>query len=85
MMIEQHAPTYLSKNKYITPLGLVTNINGFMLTYARPVRTKPGRMCRSVAPYSHQTWRDGDLPWDASTHEVTCSFDHVVLQNHVTN
>ena len=33
----------------------------------------------------HQTWYDGSSPWWAATHKVTWLFDHVVLQDHVTN
>ena len=35
--------------------------------------------------YVHQTWQDGNLPWWASGHKVALPFDHVVLQDHVTN
>ena len=34
--------------------------------------------------YGHQTWQDGD-PGEAAAHKVVWPFDHVVLQNHVTN
>ena len=35
--------------------------------------------------YGHLTWQDGDLPWQTPTHKATWPFDHLVLQNHVTN
>ena len=35
--------------------------------------------------YDHQTWQDGKLPWLAPTHKVTQTFDHLVLQDHMTN
>ena len=33
----------------------------------------------------HQTWHGGDLLLGASTDKVTLSFDHVVVQDHMTN
>ena len=33
----------------------------------------------------HQTWRANNLSWEASTHNVTLQFGHVVLRDHVTN
>ena len=35
--------------------------------------------------YSGQTYCNGDLPWVTPCHKVTWPFDHVVLQDHVTN
>ena len=35
--------------------------------------------------YGYQTWQADDLPREASTYNVTPSFGHVVLQDHVTN
>ena len=35
--------------------------------------------------YGHQTSSDGDIPWQAPYNKVIQSFDHVVLQSHVTN
>ena len=35
--------------------------------------------------YDHQSRQDRNLSWWASAHKVTWSFDHVVLQDHVTN
>ena len=35
--------------------------------------------------YGHQTWQDDDLPWWAPTHKITSPFNHVVLQDNVTN
>ena len=33
----------------------------------------------------HQTWRDGNLSWWYLTHIITWHFDHLVLEDHVTN
>ena len=33
--------------------------------------------------YGYQTWQGGDLPWRAPTHNITETFGHVVLQDHV--
>ena len=35
--------------------------------------------------YDHRTWKDGFLPWTNSTQNVTRSYNHLVLQYHVTN
>ena len=35
--------------------------------------------------YDHQTWQVDNLPWEAPTNRVTRLFDHMVLQDHVTN
>ena len=35
--------------------------------------------------YGYQTLQDGKLPRLALTHKVTQPFDHVVLQDHMTN
>ena len=35
--------------------------------------------------YDNQTWQGGDLPWRASTHKIASPFNHVVLQDRVTN
>ena len=35
--------------------------------------------------YGYQTWQDGNLPWWAPAYKVTWPFDHMVLQDHVTN
>ena len=31
-----------------------------------------------------QTWQNNDLPWWVPTYKVTSTFDHMVLQDHVT-
>ena len=36
-------------------------------------------------PYGYQTWQDGSLPWKALSNTVSWLFDHVALQDHVTN
>ena len=33
----------------------------------------------------HQTWQDGGLPWEATNHKVTWTFDQKVLRDHVRN
>ena len=35
--------------------------------------------------YGHQTCNNGNIPWQTPNHKVIQSFDHVVLQGHVTN
>ena len=35
--------------------------------------------------YGYQTWQGGDLPWSATTHKITLTFDQVVLQFHDKN
>ena len=35
--------------------------------------------------HGHQSWQCGNLPWSATTHKATWPFDHVVVQDHVTN
>ena len=35
--------------------------------------------------YGHQIWQGGDLPWGAPIHKITWPFDHVILQDRVTN
>ena len=35
--------------------------------------------------YGHRIWQDGDIPWEATNHNVILRFDHVVLQGHMTN
>ena len=29
--------------------------------------------------YDQQTWQGSDLSWGATTHKITCPFDHVIL------
>ena len=35
--------------------------------------------------HGHQTWQDDSLPRWAPTYQVTSTFNHVVLRDHVTN
>ena len=35
--------------------------------------------------HGHKTWHGDDLLWVSSTHKATWSYNHVVLQDHVTN
>ena len=35
--------------------------------------------------YGYKTWLDGELPWAAATQKVAWPYNHVVLQDHVTN
>ena len=35
--------------------------------------------------YGHQTLKGGELPWGALTNKITWPFNHVALQDHVTN
>ena len=35
--------------------------------------------------YGHQTWQSGNLSYRAANNKVTWPFDHVVLQDHVTD
>ena len=35
--------------------------------------------------YGYQTWQGCDLPRGTPTHEITRLFDHIVLQDYVTN
>ena len=52
--------------------------------YARSCKNKPLYLyCQSV--YGNLTWQDGHLPWWAWTRKITWPFDHIVLQDHVTN
>ena len=41
--------------------------------------------CHYHSPYHNKTWQDGELPEGAYSHKAKGTFDHVVLQNHVTN
>ena len=34
--------------------------------------------------YGHQTWQDGDLPWEAAAHWVIWPFVDMILWDHVT-
>ena len=52
--------------------------------YARSCKNKPLYLyCQRV--YGNLTWQDGHLPWWAWTRKITWPFDHIVLQDHVTN
>ena len=35
--------------------------------------------------YDHQTWKDGDIPWESPKHKFIQSIDQVVLQVHMTD
>ena len=34
--------------------------------------------------YSNQIWQAGNLPWAASSHNITPTFGQVILRDHVT-
>ena len=39
--------------------------------------------CHSA--YGHQIWQDGNLSWLALAHKITWYFNHLVLEDHLTN
>ena len=62
------------KSFTLWPRGLATSCDILKLLYLH---------YHSV--YGHQTCEDGDILWQAPNYKVTESFDHVLLQGHMTN
>ena len=74
--------------------GMVTHLDGLL-----PIKLRDPLIMRSckitwltkalISPYPsvyrHQTRQDGNSRGWAPTHKITCPFDYVVLQKHVTN
>ena len=72
---------------------MVTKLEGFLPTSFGPLITWSWEIAWQTKTiylhyhnaYGQKAWQDGVLPWATSTHKVTWPYNHVVLQDHVTN
>ena len=65
------APVYKVKGSSLWSHGLVRSCNKLKPLYLQYHNAN-----------GHQTWQDGNLPWQAPTHKVAWPFDHEVLKDY---
>ena len=85
-LVKNKRSVFLMKHIFLFASVCYDNWNSlFLISIATIVKRQIPSTHQYHSVYGYQTWQDDKLPWLAPTHKVTQPFDHLVLQDHMTN